>query len=37
VLGPAGSIGAPAVAHVGDALLAAWGAEGGGIAVSVAR
>jgi hypothetical protein len=37
VLGPAGNIGAPAVAHIGDALLVAWAAQGGGAAVSAAR
>ncbi len=37
LLGPAASIGAPAIAQVGDALVAAWAAQGGGAAVSVER
>lgn len=37
VLGPAASIGAPAVAQVSDGLVAAWAADGGGAAVSVNR
>ena len=37
VLGPAASIGAPAIAHGNDALVAAWAAQGGGAAVSVDR
>jgi hypothetical protein len=35
VLGGAGNIGAPAVAHAGAGLVVAWAARGGGIAVSV--
>jgi hypothetical protein len=35
VLGGAGNIGAPAVAHAGTGLVVAWAARGGGIAVSV--
>jgi hypothetical protein len=35
-LGPAASIGTPAVAHIGAGLLVAWAAQGGGVAVSVA-
>jgi hypothetical protein len=35
VLGGAGNIGAPAVAHAGAALVVAWAARGGGVAVSV--
>jgi hypothetical protein len=35
VLGGAGNIGAPAVAHAGTALVVAWAARGGGVAVSV--
>jgi hypothetical protein len=35
VLGGAGNIGAPAVAHAGAVLVVAWAARGGGIAVSV--
>jgi hypothetical protein len=37
VLGPAGTNGAPAVAHGGATLVVAWAARGGGVAVSVAR
>jgi hypothetical protein len=35
VLGGAGNIGAPAVAHAGSGLVVAWAARGGGVAVSV--
>jgi hypothetical protein len=35
VLGGAGTIGAPAVAHAGAELVVAWAARGGGVAVSV--
>jgi hypothetical protein len=35
VLGPAGNIGAPAVAHAGSELAVAWAARGGGVAVTV--
>ena len=35
VLGGAGTIGAPAVAHAGASLVVAWAARGGGVAVSV--
>ena len=37
LLGPAAGIGAPAIAQVGDALVVAWAAQGGGAAVSVDR
>jgi hypothetical protein len=37
VLGPAASRVAPALAHIGDSLLVAWSAQGGGVAVSVDR
>ena len=33
--GPAGNIGAPAVAHAGSELVVAWAARGGGVAVTV--
>jgi hypothetical protein len=35
VLGGAGNIGAPAVAHAGSGLVVAWAARGGGVAVSL--
>jgi hypothetical protein len=35
--GGAGTIGAPAVAHIGGSTLVAWAARGGGVAVSVDR
>lgn len=35
VLGGAGNIGPPAVAHAGGGLVVAWAARGGGVAVSV--
>jgi hypothetical protein len=34
VLGPAGGIGAPAVAKAGAGLIMAWAAQDGGAAVS---
>jgi hypothetical protein len=37
LLGLAGTNVTPAVAHIGDSLLAAWAADGGGVAVSVDR
>ena len=37
LLADAGSIATPAVAHSGAALLVAWGAQGGGVAVSIDR
>jgi hypothetical protein len=36
-LGPAATIGAPAVAHIGSSLVVAWTAPGGGMAVTVER
>ena len=36
-LGGAATNGTPAVVHVGDGVLAAWAAAGGGVAVSFAR